>query len=76
MAKFKKGQKVKLVNLEDWLGGKYFPSKSNKVGNTGTITGVYWTGGRCSHLEVRWDNGTANNYIEENLVHLIMEDND
>ena len=64
----KPGTRVRLVNIDDDIGGKYCINKSNTVGNVGVITGVgYDYGGDGINIRVEWDNNTQNSYHRGNL---------
>lgn len=68
MSKFKVGDRVKLVNLKSPYGG-LCTSKSNTIGNVGVIVRVVKTG---LPWVVKWDNGSANSYYEDNLSKLLL----
>lgn len=71
MSKFEVGSRVKLVNLIIWdsVGTEYKTSKSNTIGNTGTVYRINDDG---DIMFVEWDNGSKNIYSLYNLE-LIME---
>lgn len=63
--KIEVGTRVKLVNIDRTNGGKYYPNKSNTVGNTGVVTNI--TSEKSTNIKVKWDNGTDNSYSAHNL---------
>lgn len=74
MARFKIGDRVRLVSLIDPEGLTYGTGESNKVGNVVSIIGLEvggW-GGDIDAYNVKWDNGTINSYYGGNLRKLSL----
>lgn len=61
------GDRVVLVNIATALGGEFNKSKSNTIGNKGTIISNFGS------IRVQWNNGTSNSYASRNLA-LLDED--
>lgn len=61
---FEVGTRVKLVNLDDGMGGTFYLAAHNTVGNVGTIASDKDSDGM---FYVRWDNETSAYYYPHNL---------
>lgn len=78
MNRFKKGDRVRLVNIIDGPGNTYPNVPSNTIGNTGVIDRV------CENesdedtdalpYRVKWDSGEYNSYRAINLVRISEEE--